>query len=208
MSNFVYDNTNLNNAKVNRNPLPGGEDPNKWVQADEDWNPAMNAALDLRLGVLANRYMGFQQLSSDPPAPATPGTAADHLWLKSGGDFCLTFGGVASTILRGIDAIVEGLVNTTSPLDVIDVTPTAHGDYDVKIYYRVANAQTTVTIDMTWTDDGGVQTYNITPATPQPIGSYLVPIQYIRAKSTGPIKVTFTTDIANNVYVTSKVVRN
>lgn len=98
MADFVYDNGTLNAAKVNRNELPSGEDPNKWVQA-EDWNPAMQASYDLRGAILNNRFLGLQQLAVEPSVPVDG--AADFLWLQDDGSLWAKINGVSHNLLAG-----------------------------------------------------------------------------------------------------------
>lgn len=114
MSNFVYDNTPLNSTKVNRKPLPFGEDPNKWVQAVEDWNPAMDASLDLRGGVINNRFFGLQQQTTEPPVPT--GAAPDFLWLDNAGILWAKINGISTNLLAGGGGGITGtLTNTFVP---------------------------------------------------------------------------------------------
>lgn len=127
MPNFVYDNTSLNGAKVNRGPLPGGEDPNKWIQANEDWNPTIAALYDLRGALLDNLFLGLDRQGSAPIIPT--GGADDFLWADASGnlywhkdgtgDQQLNTGPGADTLQTAYDngrTIV--LTNTTSPVDL------------------------------------------------------------------------------------------
>lgn len=84
MSNFVYDVVTLNGSKANRAPLPGGEDPNKWIQAAEDWNPTIAALYDIRGAILSNLFFGVDRQGSAPIVPT--GGSIDFLWADAVGD--------------------------------------------------------------------------------------------------------------------------
>lgn len=98
MSNFVYDNVSLNGAKVNRGPLPGGEDPNKWIQADQDWNPTIAALYDLRGAVISNAFLGLvrQTIPSIPVSGAN-----DFLWADASGNLYWHKNGTGDQQLNG-----------------------------------------------------------------------------------------------------------
>lgn len=98
MSNFVYDNTSLNGAKVNRGPLPGGEDPNKWIQADQDWNPTIAAMYDLRDAIISNAFLGVVR-QTIPSVPVDG--ASDFLWADSSGNLFWHKNGTGDQQLNG-----------------------------------------------------------------------------------------------------------
>lgn len=70
MPDFVYDGFSLNGSKVNKAPLPPGEDPNKWIQADPDWNPLVQAAFDLRDAIINGEMHGLAP-QTVRPSPTT-----------------------------------------------------------------------------------------------------------------------------------------
>lgn len=96
---FVYDNSSLNGAKVNRGPLPGGEDPNKWIQANEDWNPTIAAIYDLRTGILDNLFFGIGRQVVAPTVPVS--AALDYLWANNSGDLFWHKNGSGNQQLNG-----------------------------------------------------------------------------------------------------------
>lgn len=95
---FVYDNSSLNGAKVNRGPLPGGEDPNKWIQANEDWNPTVSAIYDLRTGIINNLFLGVARQAVQPTVPVSG--AVDYLWANNSGDLYWHKNGVGNQQLN------------------------------------------------------------------------------------------------------------
>jgi hypothetical protein len=93
MTNYVYDNTNLNYPKTNFAPIPDDADPTEWVQ-DTDWN-ILNQATDDIKGVLRGaHYFGLTSQASDP----TPAGISKYLWLKNDGTVWVTIGGVATSV--------------------------------------------------------------------------------------------------------------
>lgn len=58
MSNFLYDNTDLDFPKTDLEPLPEGADPTEYCMA-ANWNKAMQALLDVRGAILSGKYFGF-----------------------------------------------------------------------------------------------------------------------------------------------------
>jgi hypothetical protein len=96
MADFVYDVITLNGSKVDRAPIPIGEDPNKWIDAT-DWNPAIGALNDIRDAIINNRFLGLQRLLVQPNVPT--GGAPDFMWLDNAGVPWLRIGGVSHNIL-------------------------------------------------------------------------------------------------------------
>ena len=107
--NFIYDYWNLSGSKtdlITINPLA---DPNKYVQATEDWNPALSASDHLRGGLISGSYVGFSYLTgglgvNQRPSPnASPNFAflssSGHWHVKraSGGDYKVLTGSTAVT---------------------------------------------------------------------------------------------------------------
>ena len=98
------------------------------------------------------------------------------------------------------------LLTTTGIINVLAFTPPINENYFVYIYYRVTNATTNVTIDLTFNDGGGAQVLNILPISAKSVGSYSVSPVYISAVTTAPIIVKVTAGTANNVYVSATII--
>jgi hypothetical protein len=97
-------------------------------------------------------------------------------------------------------------LTTTSATTVASLTPPAQGNYEIKVYYRVVNAATNLTITVTYTDgSGSLQTYNIVNGGSQAVGPYSCVPVLINATPASPITVTATAGTANNVYVSCTI---
>lgn len=101
--------------------------------------------------------------------------------------------------------ISDKKLTTTSATNVLKLTPTFAGNYQVNIYYRVINAQTNITIALAWTDGSGVQTITIVPLTFEDIGSYLLVPAFINATPATAITITVTAGTANNIFVSATI---
>jgi uncharacterized protein involved in high-affinity Fe2+ transport len=95
------------------------------------------------------------------------------------------------------------LLTTTLATNVISFTPSVNGDIVVFIYYRVITATTTVTINVTWTDGSGSQTFASSPVSAQAVGSYSIAPLYIQATTAAPIVVVATAGTASQVFVSA-----
>lgn len=69
MTDFVYDNTNLNFPKSDLQSLPPAADPTKYMMSG-DWNVANQAIIDLRNAVLNGKWHGLQDNPSEVAATA------------------------------------------------------------------------------------------------------------------------------------------
>jgi hypothetical protein len=97
-------------------------------------------------------------------------------------------------------------LTTTSATTVASITPTVQGNFEIKVYYRVVNAATNLTITVTYTDGSGLlQTYNIVNGGSQAVGPYSCVPVLINATSASPITVTATAGTSNNVYVSCTI---
>jgi hypothetical protein len=80
VSNFIYDNTDLDHDKLDLNGLPSGANPHQYVVAT-DWNAVAHACLDLRDGFKNGKYHGFQEQASDP----LPSGVTNYMWMATSG---------------------------------------------------------------------------------------------------------------------------
>lgn len=97
------------------------------------------------------------------------------------------------------------LLTTTSLTNVVSYTPLANGDFIIYLYHRVITGDTDLTVDITWEDGTGAQTYSIIPTSTQIIGSYSSIPLYVTANTSAPITVTATAATANRIYVSSSI---
>ncbi len=103
MSNYVYDNTALFFPKTDLDPIPGGADPTKYVQA-VDWN-TLNQAVDDIKGVLRSAvWLGLNDQVSDP----VPSGISTYLWLSTTNVLNLKNGGTNYPIVLGTRAVSAG----------------------------------------------------------------------------------------------------
>lgn len=113
MSNFIYNNTALEAAKSDLNPLPVGADPTKWVDA-VDWNLHRQALLDtqtvLRAGFNAYNVLNF---GADPTGVADS-TAAIQSCLDAAQAAALTT--INNLNLRPTVYFPRGYYNISKPI--------------------------------------------------------------------------------------------
>lgn len=95
-------------------------------------------------------------------------------------------------------------VTTTSATSIVTLTPPATGNYEIRIYYRVVTASTTVTITVTWTDPSGAQTLTLVNAVNTAVGSYVLAPTFINATAAA-ITVTATAGTANQLFVSADI---
>lgn len=189
MSNFVYDNLSLNNTKVNRSPIPVGEDPNKWIQASEDWNPSMNALLDVRGAILSNLYFGIAPQASRPSAPIS--AASQRIWVRSSDDHLMYFDGTSDvdislaasglSSLNGLTASSQTFATGTSGTDFAIVSSVSTHTFNIP----TASASNTGKLSNTdWA------TFNAK----QPAGSYITALTGdVTATGPGSVAATLST---------------
>jgi len=103
---YPYTSGGFTAAKTNKDPLPVGEDPNKWLMA-EDWNPVRQAVIDLGDAILNNPFISFTPQGSTPASPAaghlllfirsnglsTPNTRTQVCVLQPGGSVAVIYEG-------------------------------------------------------------------------------------------------------------------
>lgn len=135
MADFVYDVITLNGSKVDRAPIPVGEDPNKWLDVS-DWNPAISALNDIRDAIINNRFLGLQRLGVQPNVPT--GGAPDFMWMTSAGVPTFHIGGTNYNFML-TPALTAGVLPVATAADTIgnssflatgptlDITATAGG---------------------------------------------------------------------------------
>jgi hypothetical protein len=106
----------------------------------------------------------------------------------------------------GAGASVSDIELTSTFITVVNsFTPPAQGNYEIKVYYRVVNAPTNLTVTVTYTDGSGtLQTINLVDGASQPVGAQYV-TAFVNATSASPITVTATAGTANNVYVSCSI---
>jgi hypothetical protein len=97
-------------------------------------------------------------------------------------------------------------LTTTSPTVVATFTPATSGNYIVYVYYRVVTASTDITVNLSWTDGSGSNSVDLVPITTQPVGTYIPEQTYINSTASA-ITVTVTAGTANQVFVSSNIMR-
>ena len=107
MTNFVYDDTNLTAVKSDRNVLPVGEDPTKWIVA-VDWNTVRQALLDVQGWARGANWLGLSPQATDP----IPESVTSYLYVGSDGKIH-----VKSDALRALLDDRVGGVGTTQLAD-------------------------------------------------------------------------------------------
>jgi hypothetical protein len=96
-------------------------------------------------------------------------------------------------------------ITSTSATTVASLTPWFQSNYEIRVYYRVTNAPTNLTVTATYTDGSGtLQTINLVDGASQPVGAQYV-TAFVNATSASPITVTATAGTANNVYVSCTI---
>jgi len=110
----------------------------------------------------------------------------------------------ASTVVA---SATETEITATTTTTVLTYTPSATGQYNVQVSFRVVTATTTLTITASWYDAAGTaQTYTWLNAVPVAVGDYvLLPLDGFAAGSGGAITVSVTAGTANQVYVTGRI---
>lgn len=101
----------------------------------------------------------------------------------------------------------ETELTTTSATTVATFTPAAAGNFMVMCYARVITAATTVTLELTWNDVTGAQTFYWQDAVSDATGSYMLPPAYINAATSAAIDVIATAGTANQVYVSATIIQ-
>jgi len=97
------------------------------------------------------------------------------------------------------------LLTTTNATTVISYTPTAQGNYVVRVYLQVITAATTVTVQVTYADSVGAQTNPVLNAQSCAVDSYSLPPVYFNAVSGTAIAVVVTAGTASQVYVSADI---
>jgi hypothetical protein len=133
-------------------------------------------------------------------APTNGSTADGYTWTQVGALAAFKpFGAVPYSVS-------DMKLTTTSSTTVASFTPTVQSNYEIKVYYRVVNATTNLTITVTYTDGSGTQqSYSIVNGGSQAVGPYSCVPVLINATSASPITVTATAGTANNVYVSCTI---
>jgi hypothetical protein len=99
----------------------------------------------------------------------------------------------------------ETELTTTSATNIFSVTPTATGMFVLLLYARVVTAATTVTAELTYTDNTGAQSYYVWNSQSLPVGSSAaVPFSFEGTASAITLSVTAGT--ANQVSVLARLV--
>lgn len=97
-------------------------------------------------------------------------------------------------------------ITSTAATTVAQFIPTAQGNFEAKIYYRVVTGTTNVTVQVTYDDGTGSQTNTVLNAQSTAVGSYSCLPVFLNAKTTNPIKVIITASVANQVFVSASIV--
>ncbi len=120
--------------------------------------------------------------------------------------------GAATVSATNTGNVVAKATNTeitaTTATTVLTYTPTATGQFAIKLGFSVITAETTVTITATWTDpaSAAVQTYTWLSAFSAPVGTYeLLPLDAIAASTASAVAVTVTAGTASQVWVTGRI---
>lgn len=99
----------------------------------------------------------------------------------------------------------EALITGTSAQTIATYTPSASGNFEVRVSFRVINGTTNVTIAMGYTSSGGAQAYTALNAQSCPVGEYsIVPFSF-NSVSGKPITIQITASVANQVYASGGV---
>ncbi len=98
-------------------------------------------------------------------------------------------------------SVKNQVISTTSPTQILSVTPLAAGNYLVSAYFRVTTAATTVLLEVSW-NDGESQTY-VWVNQSETVGTYVLLPVFLYATTLGAITVTATVGTANQVFVSS-----
>ena len=102
-------------------------------------------------------------------------------------------------------AVATKLTATTATT-IATFTPSSAGNYVLYAYFTVITATTTVTLEATWTDTSGSQSYTWVNAGSEAVGSYTLMPLYINSVASDAITITATAGTADQVYVSANIV--
>lgn len=104
-----------------------------------------------------------------------------------------------------IASFQETEITGTSAQNVLTYTPKANHNFELGLSFRVVTGTTTVTIQVTYTDAGGNESYYVLNAQSCAVGNYsCVPFSF-NATTGGAITVSVTVGTANQVYVSGSL---
>lgn len=97
-------------------------------------------------------------------------------------------------------------ITGTTAQTIATYTPTAQGNFETKIYYRVVTGTTNVTVQVTYTDGTGAQTNTVINAQSSAVGGYSCLPVFFNATTGSAIQIKVTASVANQVYASATIV--
>ncbi len=96
-------------------------------------------------------------------------------------------------------------LTATTSTTIGTFTPSTAGNFVVNAYFRVITTSTTITLQVTYTDVSGAQTYEWVSSVLEPIGSYSMVPLYINSTATA-ITISATAGTINQAFISSSII--
>lgn len=103
------------------------------------------------------------------------------------------------------NSVQEVSIVTTKAQTVLSHLISTDSNFIVLVYFRVVKGQTSVSINISYTDAGGPQTLNLMPSKSFAVGSYALPAAFLHAIKGSSISISVTANVADQVFVSATV---
>lgn len=178
---------------------PNVNSPDPQQQSSAVAGPLSTATVLPGSGIAVSNAGGDATVSTTAPGGVSQITAGSGISVNQGtGNVTVSAADLASAY--------ETQLTDTNLDTVATYTPAAAGIFEVRCYFRVVTATTTVTLQVTHTDAGGAQTTTLVNAVAEPVGSYTVMPLVVAQAAGQPITVKAQAGTANQLFVSAAIV--